>query len=98
MGLTISSYLKPQEDESLVRAKVFFESYRFLDLVEEAKRKNIIIIAVDKSTIIKYVSRTTVSESETEWCWDKPDSSDVVYEILKRNIERRSNVEEIASS
>ena len=84
---TFLSLMTNGEDRSLELAKEFFESQKYIDLVKEAKSKNITIRSFNKTTIIERTTSTYIGYSETEWLWDKPDSGDLVYDILKRRLD-----------
>jgi predicted transport protein len=89
MGLTISSYFTPT-DAASQRALAFSRSQRFMDLVEKARRKNILLQMEGKTTIVKCTSKEFAAEQVNEWLWDEPDSEDNVYEALKNTIRRYS--------
>jgi len=89
MGLTISSYFTSTE-LSLQRALEFSRSQRFIDLVEEARRKNIMLRIDGKITTVRCMSSVFAAEQVNDWIWDRPDSViDLVEQAKRKGIELR---------
>lgn len=89
MGLTISSYFT-STDLSFQRALEFSRSQRFIDLVEEARKKNIMLRIDGKITTVRCMSSVFAAEQVNDWIWDEPNSEDRIYESLKNTIKRYS--------
>ena len=67
------------------RADEFSKSQRFLDLVNDAKAKGVIVEMDGMTTIVKH--ETGNSESRTEWRWNTPDCEDFIFDILQKRTE-----------